>query len=113
MWSLFAKKIAIEVEAEECAPPVSVFEKCDRDSVRPFEAECITGVKTYRGLEHGFKKPDGRYHLGNPDIIAKYRKRKVEQFYEIVRRLEAQQTMPSSGVRTKSENHDELKGTGT
>lgn len=113
MWSLFAKKIAAEVEADECAPPVSAFEKSDHDSIRPFEAECITGIPTHRGVVHGFKKPDGRYHLGNPDIIAKNRHRKVREFYEIVQRLGDKQTSPSSGVRVKSETKSALKGTGT
>jgi hypothetical protein len=112
MWSLFARKTILEVEVEECAPPVSAFEKADCDSVRPFEAECIMGVVTYRGVKHEFQKPDGRYHLGNPDLIARNRERKVEQFYEIVRRLEARGT-PTSGVRVKAENHNKLKGTGT
>src|SRR4030067_70015 len=59
---------------------MNMFDKVENDSIRPFEAECIVGVKPHRGIEHKFVKPVGSYHLYNPEAFANIRQRKVDEF---------------------------------
>jgi hypothetical protein len=100
MWNLFVQ-VTQEVASNECAPPVPVnmgqFEKNTCESVRPFEAKSILGVRTHRGVRHGFEKPDGGYSLGNPEALAAIRQRKADEFLTLL-----EQTGAESGVRAKT-----------
>lgn len=102
MWNLLIQRIEKEVSNNECAPPVPVnmgqFERNTCESIRPFEAKSILGVRTHRGVRHDFQKPDGGYALGNPEALAAIRRRKAEQFRAACEELEAS---AESGVRAK------------
>jgi len=105
IWSLFSQTVSREVANDECAPPVGVnmnmFDKCEHDSVRPFEAECIVGVVTHRGVKHGFTKPDGSYALHDPRALACIRQRKADAFIAL---LEANNATEQYFAETFSED---------
>jgi hypothetical protein len=57
-----------------------VFEKALRDSVAPFAAEYVNGVKTHRGVKHGVTKPSGRYTIISEEALVRRRLREIELF---------------------------------
>jgi hypothetical protein len=85
IWSLFTKsEPSLELEAgmtipapppESCAPaaPISMWERAYQDSVRPFEAEAIGALRTYRGVAHGHQRQVGIYAVRDDVALADVR----------------------------------------
>jgi hypothetical protein len=81
IWNIFNTPAS-----SEQAPPVptSMWETLNQNSIKPFAAPIVEGVRTFRGIKHGFVKPSERYSLVDPQALEQRRMAKVAQFQAAV-----------------------------
>jgi hypothetical protein len=54
--------------------------RADKRSEAPISSPAVSGIRTKMAEDIGFRKPDGRYSMVNPELVARNRKRQAEQF---------------------------------
>lgn len=106
----FLIKASKEAEKKEAAPPIPIcawpFERADRNSAIPFEAEFVSGaVTTHRGISHGCEKPSGSYSIiMDSGALARIRTRRAEKFEAMVW---ANEVVDEFFYDTFTNNHEE------
>lgn len=99
IWNIFTKTTSSEDQAP--AVPVSIFTRIESESIKPFAANLVEGVRTHRAIKHEFRKPSGAYSVVDRGVVARRRHQRADRFRAL---LEASSETEQFFDTTFSEN---------